>query len=258
MALQAKGRTGTISVIIPAYNEEGYIGRTLDSVCRAAEFCRERAGSAVEILVVDNGSTDATADIATRMGAAVLEDHVRGIARARNAGAHSASGAILVFVDADTLVPQTYLWRVFQAMRDPRCAGGSVRVEIRPNRLIVRLYGALWKPYHAAVGSRLIGRRRAMGMAQFCRREIFDALGGYDESRFLGEDGHFFGRLGEEADRRRGYLAYFGDISVLASARRLDGLPLWRVIPLMTPIMGHFLQKSAIARRVYYGDPQPR
>ncbi|HTP42260.1 MAG TPA: glycosyltransferase, partial [Nitrospiria bacterium] len=88
-----------LSVIIPAYNEANYIGRLLDSLAVARR--QHAPGREAEIIVVDNGSTDATAAIAQEKGATVVQESERKIAAVRNAGARAARGATLIFIDAD-------------------------------------------------------------------------------------------------------------------------------------------------------------
>ncbi len=97
-----------ISVVIPAYNEERLLPRLLDDI--AAARARHRAGAdRVEIIVADNGSTDATIALAESRGCTVARVEPRIIAAVRNGGAAAARGELLVFVDADTrLHPETF------------------------------------------------------------------------------------------------------------------------------------------------------
>ena len=90
-----------LSVIIPMFNEERHIARTLASVRTAAEH----AGIACELLVVDNGSTDASSQLAREAGARVLDGAGLGIGALRNLGARSAQGQWLAFLDADMEMP---------------------------------------------------------------------------------------------------------------------------------------------------------
>ena len=117
-----------------------------------------------------------------------MHELVQGIARARNAGAHHAHGDVLVFVDADTLVPPTLLEAIHDAMSDPACVGGSVDVEYRPGRRSMRLYLRGW---------RVLARCREMvqGATQFCRRDVLEQVGGYDEQAWIGEDVDFYRAL---------------------------------------------------------------
>ena len=92
-----------LSFIVPAYNEELELPSTLSAIHAAAAANSEP----YEIIVVNDGSTDATAAVAATAGARVVTIHRRQIAAARNAGAREARGDILFFVDADTrIAPQ--------------------------------------------------------------------------------------------------------------------------------------------------------
>jgi len=87
------------SVVIPAYNEEEYLPSTLRSLDKVLRKIPQFRG---EVIVVNNGSTDRTAQIAEQYGAKVVEETNRGIGRARNRGAAMAKGETLIFLDADT------------------------------------------------------------------------------------------------------------------------------------------------------------
>ena len=89
------------SIVLPAYNEESYLPDTLDSLSRCMAGLPDAKG---EIIVVDNNSTDRTAAVSTIQGARVAFEEERGIGKARNRGALEASGELLFFVDADTIV----------------------------------------------------------------------------------------------------------------------------------------------------------
>ena len=110
-----------ISIVIPAYNEEALLDETLRTVRAAAETL----ASPYEIIVVDDGSTDRTAEIARANGARVVGVNLRHIAAARNAGAKVAAGDLLVFVDADTLVPAEVLQRAVASVRAGAVGGGA-------------------------------------------------------------------------------------------------------------------------------------
>src|SRR5688500_213700 len=91
------------SVVIPAFNEQSYLPRLLDTIDRARE--RYVGGpEAIEVIVADNGSTDATRQIASERGCVVVSVEKRVIGAARNGGARAARGEILAFVDADTQI----------------------------------------------------------------------------------------------------------------------------------------------------------
>ena len=93
----------TISVIIPAYNEENYIGATLQSVVNNAPE------NLLEIIVVNNASTDRTAEVASGFDKVrVVNEPEKGLTRARQAGLNAAQGDLLAFIDADSLVPRNW------------------------------------------------------------------------------------------------------------------------------------------------------
>jgi glycosyltransferase involved in cell wall biosynthesis len=96
-----------ISVVIPAYNEEKYLPATLASLTRAREFSVAKGCCPLEVHVVNNESTDLTGQIASASGAGVILERRHNIATVRNTGARAASGELLVFVDADTIVPES-------------------------------------------------------------------------------------------------------------------------------------------------------
>src|SRR6266536_3003328 len=87
-----------ISFVVPAHNEQAYLGRTLQAIHESAHV----VGQPFEIIVVDDASTDATAEVARQHNAIVLPVNHRQIAATRNAGGRAARGDRLFFVDADT------------------------------------------------------------------------------------------------------------------------------------------------------------
>ena len=106
-----------ISFIVPAHNEELEIPATLDAIHAAASD----AGQPYEIIVVDDASTDATPEIASRAGAEVIQINQRQIAAARNAGGKTARGECLFFVDADTRsIGRMWLKPLPPSTQDPR------------------------------------------------------------------------------------------------------------------------------------------
>ena len=122
-----------LTVIIPAFNEEAYLAATLDSIRASAEQLTAGSNADVETIVVDNSSVDGTADIARASGVTVVFEPVQGISRARNTGARHAAGDVLVFIDADVSVPHDLLQTIHLAMGDPKCIGGGVDVDFRPD-----------------------------------------------------------------------------------------------------------------------------
>src|SRR5216684_663458 len=134
-----------ISVVIPAFNEEGYIGETLASLNRAKAYLQDEGIQPAEIIVVDNDSDDSTANVARALGATVALETHHNVAKVRNSGAKLSNGEVLVFVDADTVVPDKLLSRIVEAMSDAACFGGAVDTDYRPKKVTVRVYLQVWR-----------------------------------------------------------------------------------------------------------------
>ncbi len=167
----------TLSFVIPAHNEEPLIAETLRAVHAAA------GGAAVpyEVIVVDDGSTDRTAAVAAANGARLVAVSVRQIAAARNAGARAATGDILVFVDADTLIGREVIADVLRVMSTGAIGGGAiVKFDQRLGR-----YARVWAATFTWLSRRM---RLAAGCFLFCSREVFTAAGGFDETYFVAEE----------------------------------------------------------------------
>ena len=166
-----------ISFIVPAYNEERLLGRTLAAIHAAA---REVA-LPYEVIVVDDGSTDGTAAIARANEARVVAVAVRQISRTRNAGARAAAGDTLIFVDADTIVPAATV-RASIAALARGAVGGGAAIEF-DGRL------PMWATVVAsAIAGFMRVTRLAAGCYVFCTRAAFDASGGFPEDIYAGEE----------------------------------------------------------------------
>ena len=214
-----------LSVIVPAYNEASLLATTLARI--RASLHATAADS--ELIVVDNDSEDATAAIARDAGATVISESTRSIAAVRNVGAAHATGDILVFIDADTLVPDDLFTAIQRALEDERCHGGAVAVEYDElRRPWMRWYLAGWKFWAAVFNF-------AQGAAQFSRRQVFAAVGGYDEGIFMGEDVDFYWRMRRYARRQGGYVKVLPDPHVVTSGRRFNKMNAWRVLVLTHP-----------------------
>lgn len=193
-----------LSIIIPAHDEAPVIGATLDAVAGAIGAADDQ----VEVIVVDDASTDATAAIARARGARVVQVDVRHIAGARNAGAAVARGDRLLFIDADTLVSGQAVAAAMQALDAGAVGGGTAVRFMRPLPLHIRLFESA-----SIVLFRIFGV--TPGCFIFCTREAFDTAGGFDEGLYVAED-VAFGR----ALARQGRLAILR-VPVLTSARKM-------------------------------------
>jgi glycosyltransferase involved in cell wall biosynthesis len=169
-----------LSFIVPAFNEEHELPKMLAALRGAAET----SGQPYEIIVVDDASTDTTAEIAQRAGAIVLPVQFRQIAAVRNAGARVARGDVLFFVDADTEISGAHVTGALSALA-AGCVGGGARVTTDGalplwGRVFVRVFCTLYFGVNLGAGAFL-----------FTTRENFATVGGFDEQLFAGEEIYF-------------------------------------------------------------------
>jgi glycosyltransferase involved in cell wall biosynthesis len=232
-----------LSIVIPAFNEEGYLGETLASLNRASTALQ--GSLTTEIIVVDNNSNDSTADIARALGATLARETQHNIAKIRNAGATLSNGDVLVFVDADTIVPDKLLTHIVEAMSDDTCFGGAIDTDYRPMKLTVQAYLQIW---------RIIGKLSGMaqGATQFCRKDVFFTLKGYDETLLMGEDVDFYWHLKRFAKRQNGSIVFIDDVRVVPSTRRFDQWRFWRTLVWTNPLFILMFRRSARCWRGWY------
>ncbi len=165
------------SIILPAYNEEQHLGRTLAAINTAIKSIAD----SFEIIVADDASTDRTAEIAREHGARVVSVHNRQIAATRNAGANASRGEVLIFVDADTIVSEAVIRAAIAAMRAGAAGGGCAFGFSGPLPFYGRIMASIATPAYRWLGL-------ASGCFLFCTRKAFEATGGFDEKLFAAEE----------------------------------------------------------------------
>jgi glycosyltransferase involved in cell wall biosynthesis len=206
------------SVIIPAYNEEKFLPRLLESI-EVARANYSGGRDQVEVIVADNDSTDRTAEIAATHGARVVHVEKRRIAAARNGGARAALGEIVCFIDADSAVhPQTFD-AIEAAMKTGRYVWGVTGATLERKSFALMVTYVLMMPMIWLTGL-------DTGLS-FCRREDFEAVGGYDETRLYAEDVIFplaLRRLGRSRGQKTVRLP---QVKALACTRKFDQFGDW-------------------------------
>jgi glycosyltransferase involved in cell wall biosynthesis len=236
-----------ISFVVPAFNEERVVSRTLGALHAAARSITP--AEPYEIIVVDDGSTDGTAALAAECGARVVQVQHRHIARARNTGAWAARGTLLIFVDADTLVPAATLKATLEAVRDGAVAGGAVVRFDGPLPLYARFMVVLLRVSMRA-------GRLAAGCYLFCTRAAFDAVGGFDERLFATEELALSRVL-----RRHGQIVVLRE-TVETSGRKLRTHSAWELARLLAAFVrfGPTVLRSRDRLGLWYGarrtDPE--
>jgi glycosyltransferase involved in cell wall biosynthesis len=193
----------TISVIIPAHNEEDYLEQTLAALNR-------QDYPAVEIIVVANGCEDRTAEVARGRCHRLIVLSQKSLGVARNLGARMAKGALLVFLDADTLLDPDGL-RIIAEKFSRNEAAGTVRGEPDSKRLAYRMIYGLKNLTHR---TRL--HDGSSGVI-ICWRKHFVRLGGFDERLEMRENSELIRRL-----KRFGRYRYIHATTAITSMRRYE------------------------------------
>lgn len=198
-----------VSVIIPARNEEEYIGECIKSI-KNQDFRN------YEIIVVDNGSADATAEIAVSLGAKVIFEPEPGLPKARETGLRAASGELLVYFDADTIVPPDYLSRLVSIFRtNKKVVAVSNPFKFYDGDFIGDIILKIYFRIHIIL-YRCNLMNFVFGGNFGIRREVVDKIGGFDENiKFYGEDTNLSKRVSKE-----GKIAFVRNLYTLTSARR--------------------------------------
>jgi len=218
---QAESRP-KISVIIPAYNEEKYLGVTIENVKEAIREYHKKYSWPVEILVVNNNSTDRTEDVARQHGARVVFEGKNQIAASRNAGGRAARGEILAFLDADDHISPNLLTIVHEAMTSGHYIGGGV----------AKIYRDKTPPLAALlervnnVGRWLTGVSTGL---IYTHKETFERVGGFDERYYAAEEGRFILDLKKLGKKEGNKFCNITEGYVIKSARKfaqLDALTL--------------------------------
>lgn len=166
-----------VSFVVPAHNEARFIA---DCVRSIRESCGA-LGIPHEVIVANDASTDATAELARAEGATVVDVELRHIAAVRNAGARKARGERLVFVDADSRVDVPLLRAAMDAL-DRGFVGGGAGVRFE-EEVPWWVDATLW-----LVMRTMRFGQWAAGSFLFCTRVAFEAAGGFDESVYAGEE----------------------------------------------------------------------
>lgn len=200
-----------ISIVLPVFNEEEYISGCLESL-KQQDYVGE-----YEVIVVDNGSTDRSAQVARELGARVVCCPGRGTFRARQAGADAACGEIVVQADADSVYPKDWLSRIakhFLTHPEAVAVGGPYFYYDPPYwaRLEYFIRHSLNK-----LGLILVKRPVMVSGANFAfRREAFVGIGGYRVDSLSPDQYDISRRLGW-----LGRVIWDTTLSVLTSARRV-------------------------------------
>ncbi len=202
-----------ISLVIPAYNEEKYIGMCLESIQAYGQ-------GLFEVIVINNASTDKTVEIAQSFSFVRVVDEVRkGLQYARGRGLTEAQGDLVAFIDADTCIPKNWTEKIKNKFtNNPRIVSLSGPyiyhdVSFLSKVCIWMYFVVLVMPVYFIIGYAAIGGNLVV------RKEAVQSIGGFDETiAFYGDDTDIARRLS-----KIGKVMFSLDFYMYSSARRLKG-----------------------------------
>ena len=209
----------TLSFVIPAYNEEAYLGACIESILSQTAGLSED----VEIIVVNNGSTDRTREVVRSYpGVKLVDEPRKGLPYARQAGFLASRGTLIANVDSDSRLTPGWIERVLRTFRQQpdlaSLSGPLLYYDLTPRQrsLVNLFYLAAWLTY---ITNKYVLRVGAMvqGGNFVVSRAALKRIGGYDVSiTFYGEDTDIARRLHEV-----GPVLFTFDLKMFSSARRL-------------------------------------
>jgi lipopolysaccharide/colanic/teichoic acid biosynthesis glycosyltransferase/GT2 family glycosyltransferase len=208
-----------VSVIVPAYNAEATLGGCLAAL-QAQSMSRDR----YEVIVVDDGSTDRTAEVARRYGVQLIRQSNAGPAAARNRGVQAAQGDILLFTDADCAPAPDWIERLTEPFRAPEVAGAKGVYRTRQKELVARFVQLEYEGKYARMSRRdhidFVDTHSAA-----YRRHVFLANSGFDTvfPTASVEDQEFSFRLA-----RKGYRLVFAPRAVVYHRHDTTLAEYWR------------------------------
>lgn len=209
-----EGNKITISLVIPAYNEECYLARCLESVFRHVH------SSLGEVIVVDNASIDRTAAIAADFkGVRVVREERKGVAYARQRGFEEATGDVIAYIDADTEMPAEWFPAIVSEFsRDERlvCLSGPYKyydVSFFERFCTAVYWWCLALPSYLVIGYMTVGGNFAV------RRSALVSVGGFNTGiAFYGDDTDTARRL-----HKIGKVKFKQSFIIYTSGRRFEG-----------------------------------
>lgn len=219
LSVWEKASNQFLSIVIPTLNEEAHLGKTLERIGQMSDG---------EVIVIDGGSQDNTVPIAEEWGAKVIRARPnRG--EQMNRGVREASGDILLFLHADTLLPEDYPRLIREAMTEPGVVGGAFAWKVEPSTPILR-----YLERNVAWRTRIF-RMPYGDQAYFVRTAVFREMGGYADIPLM-EDVEFIRRL-----RKIGRLVFIPK-PVVTSPRRYEKLgPVRTALRNKLTLFGYYL-----------------
>ncbi len=224
-----------LSVIVPTYNEAAFIHKMLVSL-------KKQTFRNFEIIVKDGGSSDRTVEIAKKHADKIISSQDISVSDARNQGAEFANGNVLVFVDADTLLPPNMLQRIVDLMENENIVGGSCRKIPGNKNVLDRLvYEFVNISTHLSVYLHVGG---AHGNCMFIRQNIFKRTGGFNPKIRIAEEQELVRKA-----MKFGKFVFILDQHVVEHPRRIQK---WGRLKLYTTWLNGTLRSFKVSEKQIY------
>jgi glycosyltransferase involved in cell wall biosynthesis len=231
------------SIVVPAYNEERFLPKCLDAIERA----QGKFGEAIEIIVVDNLSTDRTVAIAEERGARIVQTPVKCLAAVRNVGVAASTGKYVCTIDSDSFMSENMLVHIKEVMDSGRYVGGGV-ANFRTDRLStgIILSHLMLVPIGLAA--------RISCVMFYTTKEHFDAVGGFNEKLLAAEDGDFALRLKRYGRTKKLRFKNILKEHVITSARKFDEYGDWYMFRHPLKVLRTIRQDPDMAKEIWYKE----
>lgn len=207
------------SIIIPAHNEEKYIGKCLESISKASKLFENQ----VEVIVVLNRCTDRTEEIALSYNCITIQNNDKNLSKIRNTGVDIAKGEIIITIDADTLMNEHLLTNVENYLTTGKYIGGGVTGKFERMSLGIFVSTLL------LIGPLLV-KYGAISVGIFwCYKKDFKAIKGFNEDMLMAEDADFAKRLksfGKKNGKKYGTIQN----GMITSCRKFDKHGDWTLL----------------------------
>lgn len=203
-----------ISVVLASFNEEKLLPRCLESLNKQL-YPKDK----FEVILVDNGSTDKTAEIAKKAGIRYLHyTEIQGCGASRQFGAENAKGSIIAFTDPDTIVPNNWLEKIDKELSDPSivCIGGQARPDKDSpmQNVLFGFYNLFHKTNH------YLGKPIIWGFNMAIKKEQYNQVGGINKNLLSSDDWDLALRLRNKFGKQS--IKYVPELIAFTSIRKND------------------------------------
>lgn len=210
-----------ISFIIPAFNEAQLIEQCLHSIADSVAD-NSSYGYTYEVIVVDNNSTDKTAQLAAQAGVKVVFESINHIARARTAGANAAQGDWLVFMDADCLMNPGLTGDIFELIKQGQHIGAGSTLYMPDQPWWAEILLWIWTVLSVWLGW-------AAGALMVCNAAAFREVGGFDLTLYAAEEIDLSHRLKRHGRRHKLKFTILNKHPLESSSRKTKLYSSWEI-----------------------------